>query len=194
MKLACLALLILPSVASAGDLRPFADVHVGGALIAPTVSEDLDGGAAVYADGEAGIRLAKLELSAFGAYTTKHVDQEMPDDILYEGGVFEHFRVHMIDVGLRATLHGDHAYGGFGIANESLIERGTDHIDPMSGFGTPSGPAYDRKHHYFENRLLYELRGGYTMTNHLDVFGALTMTGNEYETVLSLRAGIGYRF
>ena len=184
VKLACLALLLLPSLASADDdPKPLVRAHVGAAELAPD-SDDMNAGGALLLDGEGGLRFHRFDMTAFGTYLTKHVDGEVPDDIF--DPTFAHYRMHLIDVGLRASVHGDHAYGGLGVGEEFQVERGTDH------FTTPT--SHDEKHHYYETHAIVEVRGGYTLASHIDVFAAIGYTKNNFETMLSGRVGVGWQF
>ncbi|MBV8756349.1 MAG: hypothetical protein JO257_03675 [Deltaproteobacteria bacterium] len=184
MKLLCLALLLLPCLASADDSpQPFGRAHVGAAMLVPD-SDDMNAGGALLLDGEGGLRFQRFDLTAWGSYLTKHVDGEVPDDIF--DPEFAHYRMHLIDVGVRASVHGDHVYGGLGIGEEFQIERGTSH------FTTPT--SHDKPSHYYETHAVLELRGGYTLSNHIDLFGALGYTKNNFETMLSGRIGVGFRF
>lgn len=182
VKLACLALLVLPSLASADDTVPdVGDVHVGVSDLEFGGDAEAASGAGIYADAEAGWRVGHFDLTGFGAYATRHVDAQF-DDGSGTNDNFDHYRVHVIDLGARATLRGDHVYGGIGLAFENELENGTYH--------TPSG---DEPVNGSDQHVAGELRIG-AIVQHVDVVGAFTYATMFEEPFVTLRLGVGYRF
>lgn len=182
VKLACLALLVLPSLASADDTVPdVGDVHVGVSDLEFGGDAEAASGAGIYADAEAGWRVGHFDLTGFGAYATRHVDAQF-DDGSGTNDNFDHYRVHVIDLGARATLRTDHVYGGIGLAFENELENGTSH--------SPSG---DQPINESNQHAAFELRVG-AIVQHVDVVGAFTYASMFDEPFLTLRLGVGYRF
>lgn len=182
VKLATLALLILPSLASADDTVPnVGDIHVGVAEIAFGGDADVASGPGIFADAEAGWRVGHLDLTGFGAYATRHVDDAY-DDGSGNADYHGHYRVHVIDLGARATLRFPHGYGGLGFAFENELESGMVH--------TPAGdqPINDSDQH-----LAIEVRLGF-IVKHVDVSGSLTFATAYDELFATARLGVGYRF
>ena len=182
VKLAILALLVLPALASADDTVPdVADVHVGVADIEFGGDASAASGAGIYADAEAGWRVGHFDFTGFGAYTTRHVDAQF-DDGSGTNDNFDHYRVHVIDIGARATLRFEHVYAGIGLAFENEIENGTNH-----------GPSGDQPINVSSQQAAGELRIG-AVVKHIDVVGAFTYTSLYDEPFATLRLGVGYRF
>jgi hypothetical protein len=182
VKLAILALLILPSLASADDTVPnVGDIHVGMSGFSVASDAAPASGAGLYADAEAGWRVGKFDLTGFGAYATHQVNAHLDDGSGTNDNVGD-YRMHVLDLGLRATLRGQYVYGGVGVAFENEIDSGT--------MKTPSGamPVNDSDQH-----IAGELRLGGTV-EHIDVSASVTVgSAFDYPLVIG-RLGVGYRF
>jgi hypothetical protein len=182
VKLAILALLILPSLASADDTVPnVGDIHVGVAAIGFGGDADVASGAGIFADGEAGWRVGAFDLTGFGAYATRHVDDTFDNG---NGNQDEHghYRVHVIDLGLRATWRGKYTYGGIGVAFENELESGMIHT-----------PSVDVPVNNSDQHVAGEVRVG-VIVRHVDVSAAFSFASMYDEPFGMYRMGVGYRF
>jgi len=176
-----LALLVLPSLASADDTAPdVGDVHAGVAGFSVGGDASAASGAGVFADAEAGWRVDSLDLTGFAAYATHKVNANF-DDGSGTNDVVGHYRMHIIDIGVRATLRGKYVYGGFGVAFENETDAGT------WGSQTPMQLSSSDQHAAAELRL-----GG--TVQHVDV-SASVMFGSAFgDAIVTGRLGVGYRF
>lgn len=182
VKLAILALLVLPSLASADDTVPdVGDIHAGVAGFSVGGDAVPASGTGVFADAEAGWRMGHFDITGFAAYATHHVDANF-DDGSGTNDEVGHYRMHLLDLGLRATLRSKYVYGGIGAAFENEIDSGT--------MTTPSATMQlsDSDQH-----VAAELRLGATV-EHIDV-SASVMFGSAFgDSIVTGRLGVGYRF
>ena len=182
MKLAILALLALPALASADDTVPdVGDVHVGAAGFGVGGDADPASGAGVFADAEAGWRVGKFDLTGFAAYATHQVNAHFDDGSGTNDNVGD-YRMHLLDLGLRATLRGQYVYGGVGVAFENEIDSGT--------MKTPSSTMQINNS---DQHVAGELRLGGTV-QHVDVSASFTFGSAFGDAIVTGRLGVGYRF
>ena len=182
MKLACLALLLLPALASADDTVPnVGDIHAGLAGFAVGGDADPASGAGVFADAEAGWRVGHFDFTGFAAYATHHVDANFDDGSGTNNDV-GHYRMHLLDLGVRATLRGKYVYGGVGVAFENEMDN-----------GTMTTPSATMQLNDSDQHVAGELRLG-GVVQHVDV-SASVMFGSAFgDSIVTGRLGVGYRF
>ncbi len=182
MKLAILALLVLPALASADDTVPnVGDLHVGVADFALGGDASAVSGGGFFADAEAGWRLGSFDLTGFGAYATRLVVGSYDDGF---GAIDKRdYRMHVIDLGARATLRGRYAYGGIGLAFENEIDSGTS--QPPSGAMQQINES--------DQHVAGELRLG-AIIQHVDISGSVTVASAFGDSLATFRLGVGYRF
>lgn len=182
MKLAILALLVLPSLASADDTVPdVGDIHVGVTDFELGGDAAAVSGAGIFADAEAGWRVGHVDFTGFGAYGTRHVDGNFDNGF---GDLDKRdYRMHLIDLGLRATLRWKYAYGGVGVAFENEIDSGT--VKPASGTTQQLNDS--------DAHVAGELRLG-GIVQHVDVSASMTVGSAFGDPLVQLRFGVGYRF
>jgi hypothetical protein len=179
VKHACLALLLLPSLASAEPI--VGDVHAGMSGFAVGGDAAPASGAGLFADGEVGVREGHFDLTGFAAYATHRVDATF-DDGSGTNNNDGHYRMHILDLGARATLRGKYLYGGVGLAFEDEIDDGT----MKSPAGTMQVSGSDQ-------HVAGELRIG-AIVQHIDVSGSLTLASAFGDSLATFRVGAGYRF